>query len=173
MTAGTDRAAGPARTTTTTRLVVERTPVGPLTLEADGGVLTGLRFGALGRTTSDAAPPDAEVLDRARLELAEYFARQREAFTVPLRPAGTPFQLRVWEQLRAIPYGTTICYGELARRVGDPRASRAVGTANGRNPISIIVPCHRVIGADGTLTGFGGGMAAKRTLIDLESDALF
>ena len=112
---------------------------------------------------------DAGPLRAAQRELEEYFAGERREFSLALEPAGTPFQMRVWQALRAIPYGETISYGELARRIGNPRAVRAVGLANGRNPISIIVPCHRVIGANGTLTGYGGGLERKRFLLALES----
>ena len=151
--------------------LIEDTPVGPLHLTADGAALTGLWFGT--RPADEPPSPADPLLAQAAAELGEYFAGERRAFTVPLAPAGTPFQLSVWEQLRLIPYGTTVSYGELARRLGSPDAARAVGLANGRNPIAIVVPCHRVIGADGSLTGFGGGMAAKRTLLDLESSTLF
>jgi len=151
--------------------VIEDTPVGPLHLTASESALTGLRFGS-GPADGERVP-DHPVLAAAARELAEYFVGARQAFTVPLAPVGTAFQLAVWEQLRLIPYGTTVSYGELARRLGSPSASRAVGLANGRNPIAIVVPCHRVIGADGSLTGFGGGMPAKRTLLDLESGTLF
>ena len=109
------------------------------------------------------------ALDAAKRQLAEYFDGDRREFDLPLAPDGTAFQLRVWEELRRIAYGETISYGELARRIGQPTASRAVGAANGRNPLSIVVPCHRVIGADGTLTGFGGGLPVKQALLDLES----
>jgi methylated-DNA-[protein]-cysteine S-methyltransferase len=151
--------------------VLEDTPVGPLQLAAEDGALTQLRFGAgpVSGSRDDTDP----VLRAAAAELAEYFAGARRDFTVPLAPRGTDFQRAVWEQLRLIPYGTTVTYGEIARRLGAPAASRAVGLANGRNPIAIVVPCHRVIGADGSLTGFGGGMDAKRTLLDLESSTLF
>ena len=128
---------------------------------------------------SAARAPDAEwremrgalpaALDAAKRQLAEYFDGDRREFDLPLAPDGTAFQLRVWEELRRIAYGETISYGELARRIGQPTASRAVGAANGRNPLSIVVPCHRVIGADGTLTGFGGGLPVKQALLDLES----
>ncbi|MCA9677318.1 MAG: methylated-DNA--[protein]-cysteine S-methyltransferase, partial [Myxococcales bacterium] len=100
-----------------------------------------------------------------RAQLAAYLDGARRAFDVPLAPAGTPFQLAVWDALLAIPYGATESYGALARRLGRPHAARAVGAANGQNPISIIVPCHRVIGADGSLTGYGGGLPAKRWLL--------
>lgn len=104
-------------------------------------------------------------------QLGEYFAGRRRTFTVPVKPQGTPFQRSVWEALQEIPYGTTISYSELADRIGDPNAVRAVGLANARNPIPIIIPCHRVIGKDGSLTGFGGGMALKASLLRLEGAA--
>ncbi len=107
-------------------------------------------------------------LTQTRQQLAEYFAGTRRDFDIPLTATGTEFQRQVWQSLQSINYGTTISYGELARRIGNPRAVRAVGLANGRNPISIIVPCHRVIGANGTLTGYGGGLDRKQTLLSLE-----
>lgn len=112
--------------------------------------------------------------DEARLApvaaaLARYFAGTQREFALPLAPAGTPFQRRVWAELERIPYGTTISYAELARRLGDPQAVRAVGRANGANPIPIVVPCHRVIGADGTLTGYAGGLERKKALLALEA----
>lgn len=116
---------------------------------------------------------EASILDATIRQLREYFAGRRRQFDLPLAPTGTEFQLRVWQELRRIPYGETISYGELARRVGNPRASRAVGLANGANPIAIIVPCHRVVGADGRLTGFGGGLRRKATLLELESPLAF
>lgn len=112
---------------------------------------------------------DHPVLVRAVRQLGEYFASGRREFDVPLDPVGTPFQLRAWAQLREIPYGTTLTYGEQAAAIGRPTAARAVGGANGRNPLSILVPCHRVIGADGSLTGFGGGLETKRFLLALEA----
>ncbi len=118
-------------------------------------------------------PADHGVLAAAAAQLADYFAGQRQTFDLPLAPQGTAFQLRVWEQLRLIPFGVTISYGQLAQRLGQPNASRAVGLANGNNPLSIVVPCHRVIGADGSLTGFGGGLDTKRQLLELESPRLF
>jgi len=111
---------------------------------------------------------DADALTNMSHQLDEYFAGTRTDFDLELAPHGTPFQLEVWEQLRAIPYGETISYGQLADRVGRPGAARAVGSANGQNPIAIIVPCHRVIGADGSLTGFGGGLPWKRWLLQRE-----
>lgn len=109
-----------------------------------------------------------EILRAAERQLKEYFAGQRTSFDLPLDPRGTEFQKRVWLELRKIPYGKTISYGEQARRIGKPRSSRAVGAANGKNPLGIIVPCHRVIGANGSLTGFGGGIENKKQLLELE-----
>ncbi len=111
------------------------------------------------------------VLDAARSQLGEYFTNARTEFDLPLAPRGEPFQLKVWELLRQIPYGATRSYGELARILGDVNYSQAVGAANGRNPISVIVPCHRVIGADGSLTGYAGGLERKRYLLALEEPA--
>ena len=102
-------------------------------------------------------------------QLSEYFEGRRDTFDVPLVMDGSPFERSVWRALQEIPYGETVSYGEIARRVGQPSAARAVGLANGRNPIAVIVPCHRVIGADGTLTGYGGGLERKRVLLELES----
>ena len=113
------------------------------------------------------------VLTQTVLELHEYFAGGRQSFDVPLDPVGTPFQHRAWMALREIPYGATVSYGEQARRLGDVKLARAVGAANGRNPISIIVPCHRVIGSTGKLTGFGGGLGTKDWLLRHESNPLF
>lgn len=103
-----------------------------------------------------------------RRQVREYFARRRTIFELPLAPRGTPFQRRVWEELTRVPYGTTLTYTELARRAGKPKAIRAAGAANGRNPISIVIPCHRVLGKDGSLTGYGGGLDVKRALLLLE-----
>lgn len=141
-------------------------PVGPLLLTSDGTSLTRLLFDAEPDPVWSTEP--CEVLDRAVTQLREYFAGERTDFDLPLDPAGTPFQKATWMALRDIPYAQTINYGQLAGRVGNPNASRAVGLANGRNPISIVVPCHRVIGANGSLTGYGGGLDRKRLLLDLE-----
>ena len=111
---------------------------------------------------------DHPLLGQARRQLQEYFAGQRRAFELPLAPQGTPFQRQVWLALAAIPYGRTESYAQLAARVDRPAAMRAVGAANGRNPLPIVLPCHRVIGADGSLTGFGGGLPTKRFLLQLE-----
>lgn len=113
---------------------------------------------------------DSPLLRRLREELGEYFAGKRRAFDLPVRYGGTPFEARVWDELRRIPYGETIAYGELARRIGNPAAARAVAGANARNPVSILVPCHRVVAAGGP-GGYGGGLAAKRTLLALERSA--
>lgn len=143
------------------------TPIGPLLLVGDDAAL--VEIGLPRRGIAQAAPEDATAskskLHAAARELDEYFAGTRQQFDVPLRPSGTPFQLEVWGALLAIPYGETTSYAEIARRIRRPRAVRAVGAANGANPLSIIVPCHRVIGSHGDLTGYGGGLPAKRWLL--------
>jgi methylated-DNA-[protein]-cysteine S-methyltransferase len=116
----------------------------------------------------EAGSTDSAVLAAAASQLRAYFAGELTSFDLPLGPEGTPFQQKVWAALREIPYGVTASYGELAERIGQRSASRAVGLANGRNPIAIVVPCHRVIGSDGSLTGYGGGLDRKRFLLDLE-----
>lgn len=140
----------------------------------DGG-LTRLEFDddrALQQQWADgsgaAEAPDHPILARLRLELVAYFAGSLHRFTVPLDPSGTPFQQRVWSRLQQLPYGRTCSYLELATAIGDPRATRAVARANGDNPLAIVIPCHRVIGADGSLTGYGGGLWRKRRLLELE-----
>jgi methylated-DNA-[protein]-cysteine S-methyltransferase len=144
-------------------------PIGPILLTSDGAALTGLYTNAENRPTWLGADwiedATAEPLPAAICQLAEYFSGSRRDFDVPLSFQGTEFQLRVWRMLTTIQYGDTCSYGDLARRLDNPGASRAVGLANGRNPISIIVPCHRVIGADGSLTGYGGGLERKRWLL--------
>jgi methylated-DNA-[protein]-cysteine S-methyltransferase len=115
--------------------------------------------------------PSHPLLARTMAELEEYFAGTRRRFDVPLAPEGTPFQLRAWRELSRIPYGETISYGEQARRLGDPKKARAVGMANARNPLAIVVPCHRVIASSGALAGFGGGLDNKRLLLRLEARA--
>ena len=148
------------------------TPLGTLLLRGDGTVLTGIfmenhRHGPTDH--ADAVRDDARFTD-ARAQFTEYFAGQRTEFDLPLdRATGTAFQRQVWRALGDIPYGETISYGELARRIGQPAAVRAVGLANGRNPLSIVVPCHRVVGTGGKLTGYGGGLDRKRHLLDLEA----
>lgn len=144
-------------------------PIGRLLLHADGAVLTGLYTDVEGRPPRGMATwtedPSAGPLPETARQLGEYFAGKRREFDLPLRLDGTSFQQRVWRVLLEIPYGATWSYGELAKRIDNPNASRAVGLANGRNPISILVPCHRVIGADGSLTGYGGGLERKRWLL--------
>ena len=146
-----------------------QSPVGPLTLAGHNEVLTNLRMedqahdpGRAGWVRDDQAFP--KVVD----QLEAYFAGELTEFDVAFDLVGTPFQRRVWSALLEIPYGETWSYGQVARRIGQPTASRAVGMANGRNPVAIIVPCHRVIGASGTLTGYGGGLDRKQVLLDLE-----
>ncbi len=145
-------------------------PVGRLLLGGDGERLTRIHFQDGPCPLRPAAHWQAAVRPFAAAieQLAQYFAGQRRRFDLPLAPTGTEFQLRVWQALCAIPYGATLSYGELARRIGNPRASRAVGLANGANPLPVVVPCHRVIGANGALTGFGGGVPIKRALLALE-----
>jgi methylated-DNA-[protein]-cysteine S-methyltransferase len=146
-------------------------PIGELTLTSDGEALTGISMHKQKHAPRGAKgwKRDDDALKTARAQLKAYFEGELQDFDLPLAAEGTQFQRRVWQALRDIPYGVTISYGELARRIGQPQASRAVGLANGRNPIAIVVPCHRVIGADGTLTGYGGGLERKRWLLALES----
>src|ERR1700694_172039 len=160
------------------------TPLGELILHASATALTGVSS-----PPSRRGPPPTqsagwvedngqgegaagELLARAREQLSEYFARTRTTFDLPLEALGSAFEHRVWNALRTIPYGATMSYGELATRLGDRHASRAVGLANGKNPIPIIVPCHRVVGAKGELTGFGGGLDRKRWLLEHEGAVL-
>jgi methylated-DNA-[protein]-cysteine S-methyltransferase len=158
-----------------------QTPVGELLLTASDTALTGVYFPTSRRGpppthradwTEDAGQgptgPTGEMLARATLQLNEYFAGQRTTFDLPLEAMGSVFEHRVWKALRSIPYGTTTSYGDVAKRMGDPSATRAVGSANGKNPIPIIIPCHRVLGANGDLTGFGGGLDRKRWLLEHE-----
>jgi methylated-DNA-[protein]-cysteine S-methyltransferase len=150
-------------------------PFGPLTLVSDGAAIVALAFDGRVESARLQGPfvedDDAQPFERARRELREYFAGRRTQFGIPLAPCGTPFQQRVWEALRRIPFGATSSYRDIARAVGAPDAVRAVGAANGRNPIAIVVPCHRVIGSDGTLTGYAGGLDRKRALLELEGAA--
>lgn len=148
-------------------------PVGPLRLTTDGDHLTGVYFAEHRHAPDDLGqevPRDEApaVLTEAADQLGEYFAGERTDFDLPLAASGSDFQQRVWARLREIPYGRTWSYGELAQAVGQPGAARAVGLANGRNPISIVVPCHRVVGSDGSITGYGGGVERKQVLLDLE-----
>jgi len=145
-------------------------PVGPLTLVAEDGALREIRFPNAPPTDAEAGPedPDEPVLADATQQLGEYFAGARLSFDLPLAPAGTPFQLAAWWGLRDIPYGETVSYGEQARRLGHDGKARAVGAANGRNPLPIVLPCHRVVGSDGSLVGFGGGIETKAWLLHHE-----
>lgn len=156
-----------------------QTPIGPLRIETDGQAVTQIRFGGDPNGDSNRNPngdpnngvderADTPLLRQAVRELEEYFAGQRRSFTLPLAPAGTPFQCAVWEALRQIPYGQTRSYKQIAQQIGRPAACRAVGMANNRNPIPILIPCHRVVGADGSLTGYAGGLTVKSRLLAIE-----
>ncbi|HTE17919.1 MAG TPA: methylated-DNA--[protein]-cysteine S-methyltransferase [Armatimonadota bacterium] len=147
-------------------------PIGPLLLTSDGALLTGLYMAPHPHGPDWTRADDAAPLPEARRQLAAYFDGSSTTFDLPLAFNGTPFQKRVWEELARIPYGVTLSYAELARRVGNSNACRAVGAANGRNPISIIVPCHRVIGSGGKLVGYGGGLTRKEVLLALEARVL-
>jgi methylated-DNA-[protein]-cysteine S-methyltransferase len=144
-------------------------PIGKLLLVGDGDAL--LRIDFEGVAPAADWRRDDRILRRVREQLAAYFGRELTRFELPLGPEGSPFQQRTWAALRKIPYGRTVSYAELARTIGQPRAARAVGSANGRNPIPIIIPCHRVIAAGGRLGGYGGGLDRKRLLLDLEAGA--
>ncbi|MFQ5738840.1 MAG: methylated-DNA--[protein]-cysteine S-methyltransferase [Acidobacteriota bacterium] len=148
-------------------------PLGPLGLARTGLGLSRIRFL---KEKNPQPPPswtrDDGAFSDATVQLRDFFSGKLRAFSLPLAPRGTAFQMRVWNQLKAIPYGQTISYGQLAQLVGKPSASRAVGAANGRNPLPIVIPCHRVIGSDGSLTGYGGGVEIKKTLLELEVGVL-
>lgn len=144
-------------------------PIGTLTLAEEDGALTFLLFG---REELPGQEQETPLLRETVQQLEEYFSGSRQVFTIPLHPRGTPFREKVWAALREIPYGETRSYGQLAEMVGQPRAVRAVGGANHHNPIAILIPCHRVIGADGSLTGYGGGMDKKEFLLRLEGSLL-
>jgi methylated-DNA-[protein]-cysteine S-methyltransferase len=157
-------------TSDTTYFSLFPSPIGDLLLVSDGEALTGL-YMADGESPGPDWLRDDGSFQNVRAQLTEYLAGERQTFDFPLRLVGTPFQRRVWDELRRIPFGKTISYAELARRVGQPGAARAVGSANGRNPISLIIPCHRVIAADGGLGGYGGGLDRKRWLLRHEAEA--
>lgn len=152
-----------------THCVVD-SPVGPLTIVDDDDHLVGLYMDEQRHRPDPGThgERDDDVQPRVREQLTAYWAGQLREFDLPLRLVGTPFRQRVWEALRTIPYGETWSYGKLAVEIGQPAASRAVGLANGRNPVSIVVPCHRVVGANGSLTGYGGGLQRKQWLLDHE-----
>lgn len=150
------------------QILIVPSPVGPLTLTQEDQALTGLHFGEHPQQGAEGPTP---LLEEAARQLEEYFAGQRKEFSLPLAPKGTEFQLRVWQALLQIPYGETRSYGELAAMVGNPKACRAVGGANHRNPLSILIPCHRVVGTGGSLIGYAGGLSVKEFLLKLESEA--
>ena len=145
------------------------TPIGPLTLVADDDGLIAIEFGKpTSKSASEPTSSQRKVLAATEKQLREYFAGRRTEFDLPLAPEGTEFQRRVWRELSRIPYGKRITYGEQAKRLARPSAARAVGAANGRNPLPIVVPCHRVVGSTGNLTGFAGGLKIKAQLLELE-----
>jgi methylated-DNA-[protein]-cysteine S-methyltransferase len=153
------------------RWTIVPSPLGDLLVARDEIGVTALYL-STGRHSTEALPEwtrDDGAFDDARTQLEEYFAGTRRAFGLPLHPSGSSFQLRAWQALREIPYGETVSYGAQAARLGMPTAFRAVGSANGQNPISIVVPCHRVVGANGSLIGYGGGLDAKRWLLQHEA----
>jgi methylated-DNA-[protein]-cysteine S-methyltransferase len=152
-----------------TTWTIYESPLGPLTLLASDGALHELRFPGAATPEMAAAREPEGILRDAVAELGQYFAGERRRFELKLDLRGTPFQLRVWDQLLRIPHGETTTYGEIARTIGRPDRARAVGAAVGRTPVPIIVPCHRVLGADGSLTGYGGGLPRKRRLLELEA----
>ena len=155
-----------------THFLIE-SPIGTLTLVKSNGILSGLYMGESVDARPDVVGPRVTSgFDDVVEQLREYFVRVRTMFTVPIAPSGTVFQQRVWTELQQIPYGETRSYKQLAEAIGNRSAMRAVGAANGRNPISIVVPCHRVIGNNGTLVGYGGGLERKRFLLNLEQAAL-
>jgi methylated-DNA-[protein]-cysteine S-methyltransferase len=148
------------------------TPIGRLLIAGDDDAVRRIEFqkdGKAGQPEASWEESAQGAVGEAMRQLREYFAGRRSEFELPLAPEGTEFQRTVWNRLREIPYGETISYGELAKRVGNPKASRAVGAANGQNPIPIVIPCHRVIGSNGKLTGFGGGLPVKEALLALEA----
>ena len=150
------------------QFTIESSPIGELLLTASEHGLTGLYVGGE-RAVPPGARRDDPAFADARAQLAAYFAGERAPFDLAIDLQGTPWQMAVWRELRTIPYGARITYRDLATRAGRPTAIRAAGHANGRNPISIVVPCHRVVGSDGSLTGYGGGIAAKQWLLDHEA----
>ncbi|HEY2787352.1 MAG TPA: methylated-DNA--[protein]-cysteine S-methyltransferase [Fimbriiglobus sp.] len=156
--------------TATSFYCIVPSPIGNLLLTSNGEALTGLHMDPDGGFVIDPDwDEDRSILAPAIEQLADYFAGERRTFNLKMELEGTAFQKQVWEELQRIPYGQTISYQELARRVGNPNASRAVGSANGKNPVAVIVPCHRVIATGGTLGGYGGGLARKEWLLNLET----
>lgn len=150
------------------------TPLGPLRVAGTAQGLTEVGFieGELPPVRVPDGQEERSLLADAKQQLQEYFEGRRRHFALPVAPRGTAFQQRVWEELQKVPWGTTTTYGDIAQRIGQPTAVRAVGSANGRNPVAIVIPCHRVIGSDGSLTGYAGGLATKRRLLQLEGALL-
>ncbi|MZQ75388.1 MAG: methylated-DNA--[protein]-cysteine S-methyltransferase [Peptoclostridium sp.] len=146
------------------------TPIGRIGIAEDGKCITDVFFAAADRP-KDSLLEETELLNEAAKQLVDYFAGKRKDFELPLSPEGTEFQKLVWEALRTIPYGETRTYKQIAEQIGNPKACRAVGMANNKNPISIIVPCHRVIGSNGRLVGYGGGIELKKKLLELENNS--
>jgi methylated-DNA-[protein]-cysteine S-methyltransferase len=149
-----------------------KTLFGKVTITSDGKSITGVKSETGAAPPADASNKPTPLTDRVAKELNEYFAGKRRFFDVPLNTGGTDFQRSVWKALMDIPYGETRTYKQIAQMTGNPKACRAVGMANNKNPIWIIIPCHRVIGADGTLTGYGGGLEMKKKLLELEKSSL-
>ena len=145
-------------------------PIGEIMIAAEEGAITAIRFER--DLPKEAKQVETPLIKRCQEELREYFAGERQMFDLPLAPQGTAFQQRVWQALLTIPYGEVRSYGDIARQIGDPKASRAIGGANNRNPIAIIIPCHRVIGANGRLVGYGGGLDKKEMLLSLEQQVM-
>ncbi len=148
-------------------------PLGKLVLESDGDSILSIHITAVDEPVMDSLPDADDLhippcLESCKIQLREYFEGVRDSFDLPLSPAGTPFQKKVWNALLQIPFGQTISYLELAKRLGDPKVIRAAGSANGKNPIAIVIPCHRVIGSNGDLVGYAGGLENKKWLLDLE-----
>lgn len=147
-------------------IAYRKTPIGVIGLEETDGAVTRVVFGGKPGGT------ETSLIRKAFAQLDEYFSGKRQVFELPLNPVGTPFQRKVWDALCGIPYAQTVSYGEIAKRIGNPKASRAVGLANNRNPLSIFIPCHRVIGANGKLVGYGGGLPIKIFLLELERNTI-
>lgn len=147
---------------------IYKTPIGHITIVENGTAITHIHFGEPDDLQSYGTDRSTQLLEMAFTQLSEYFSGSRTVFDLPLCPAGTEFQQKVWRALLEVPYGETRTYGEIAARVGSPKASRAVGMANHHNPIAIVIPCHRIIGKNGRLTGYAGGLPIKQTLLHLE-----
>jgi len=155
-----------------TQFVRIATPLGTVLLTAAGGFITGIHFqdGKYVPTMGEAwrEDPDASPLKECARQLGDYFDGKRQCFDLPVAPAGTPFQKRVWQEIACVPFGETVPYAQLAARAGAPGSARAAGAATGRNPVSIVVPCHRIVGTDGRLTGYAGGLDRKARLLGIE-----